>query len=253
MNPFFFGSSARRLFGVYAPAQGGGGAARALLVCHPFGQEYLRSHRSTRHLATLLARAGFHVLRFDYFGTGDSAGDMSDGDLAGWQGDVETAMDELKDTSGAARVALVGLRLGATLAAGVAAKRRDEIDALVLWDPVVSGKAYAGELWRQTEPPPGRAEPPAGSTYHVSGFPVTDRLSRQLRTLELAALAPSLPARTLVIVSEEASGAEVLRSAALPVERIPAPLAWIEERSTGVGAIPVQVLQRIVEWTTSRP
>ena len=86
-----------------------------------------------RLLANMLAAAGTHVLRFDYFGTGDSAGNMEDADLGAWFGDVETAVDELRDTIDAPQVALVGLRLGATLAGTVASMRRTDVNGLVLW------------------------------------------------------------------------------------------------------------------------
>ena len=47
-----------------------------------------------------------HRLRFDYTATGDSAGDDAEGDLASWQQNILSAAEEL-----------IGLRLGATLAA----------------------------------------------------------------------------------------------------------------------------------------
>ncbi len=47
---------------------------KSIVLCHPWGQEYLRAHRSMRQLGNLLAAAGHHVFRLDYFGTGDSGG-----------------------------------------------------------------------------------------------------------------------------------------------------------------------------------
>ena len=40
--------------------------------------EYMRTHKAVRQLTMMLAKAGYHLLRFDYFGTGDSAGDGED-------------------------------------------------------------------------------------------------------------------------------------------------------------------------------
>jgi pimeloyl-ACP methyl ester carboxylesterase len=45
------------------------------------------------------------------------------------------------------QVTLVGLRLGATIAAAVAATRSD-VDRLVLWDPVTDGAAYMQSVLR---------------------------------------------------------------------------------------------------------
>ena len=65
----------------------------------------------------MLAASGWDTLRFDYYGTGDSAGDLIEANLGGWEKDIEWAIEEARATSGANRVALIGLRLGANLAA----------------------------------------------------------------------------------------------------------------------------------------
>ena len=67
-----------------------------MVLCYPWGSEYIHAHRALRQLATRLSMAGFHTLRFDYFGTGDSAGEMEDADLGVWEDDIETAIEELK-------------------------------------------------------------------------------------------------------------------------------------------------------------
>jgi pimeloyl-ACP methyl ester carboxylesterase len=251
MNPFFFGTRERRLFGIYTPGHASG-AARAVVLCNPWGQEYLRAHRSMRHLANLLTRAGVHVLRFDYFGTGDSAGDGVEADLAGWEGDVETAIDELKDTAGVERVGLVGLRVGATLAASVAARQGEGVDALVLWDPVVNGGEYLREIERMT-PQAGPLVP--GAAREVDGFLLTDAMARSLGSLDLLRQVPSLPVRTMVVATESLPSHAALLAAlsgrpggALPMEFMASPPAWYEDRNTGVGVMPVKVLQRIVQW-----
>src|SRR5690242_21844126 len=81
MTAFHFGSRERRLFGYYEPAPASARKVQAALLCHPMGNEQVFAYRSMRQLAARLVRAGFHVLRFDYFGTGDSYGDTGEGDL----------------------------------------------------------------------------------------------------------------------------------------------------------------------------
>src|SRR5687768_16729988 len=115
MNPFYFGSSQRPLYGVYHPSKGRTARPVGVVLCYPLGQEYMRAHRAFRQLATLLTKNGFPVLRFDYAGTGDSAGDGSAGSVATWVEDIGAAIDELKDTAGVSRVSLVGLRAGGAL------------------------------------------------------------------------------------------------------------------------------------------
>jgi pimeloyl-ACP methyl ester carboxylesterase len=239
VTPFYFGSGTRRLFGIYTPGQRGAGRERAVVFCHPWGVEYLRAHRSMRQLATQLTRAGVHVLRFDYFGTGDSGGETSAGDLPGWRADILAAIEELRDTSGVERVGLLGLRLGATLAAGDAAEHKGDDDSLVLWDPVVSGVEYVREICPNGQPAPGGDQ--------VGGFPLPIALRREMEVLDLVAMAPALPRRTLTVVSQPLPSHEGL-SAALSVEAIPADRAWRPEWSFSVGAIPGNILRRIVEW-----
>jgi pimeloyl-ACP methyl ester carboxylesterase len=263
MTPYHFGHGTRRLFGAYSPAQTGTGSAgrRAVVLCHPWGQEYLRAHRSLRQLATMLSGAGFHVLRFDYFGTGDSSGDMVDADLRGWVADIGTAMEEIRDTTGAARVGLVGLRLGAVLASMAAAQRPRQVESIVLWDPVVSGSEYRQELLdMQVWTPQGLVKPiarpdHAGGGHEVVGFPLTAGMATEIDSIDLPSLVPALPARLLAVASRPHPSWELLQraldqrpSGPLPIEQIPCLPAWLEDEDSGAGAVPIRIMQRIVQW-----
>jgi alpha-beta hydrolase superfamily lysophospholipase len=150
MKPLFFGDSKRKLYGVYAAPSGAQRHSHAVLLCYPGIQEYGTSVWGFRRLSAMLAQEGHHVLRFDYFGTGDSAGRVEEGSLSAWVDDIQQAALELKELSGARQLSVLGKRLGGALAvkacrAGLDAKR------LVLWDPVVNGKDYVAELemWDQ--------------------------------------------------------------------------------------------------------
>jgi pimeloyl-ACP methyl ester carboxylesterase len=145
MKPMFLGDSARKLYGVYHPPAKATRRSHAVLLCYPGVHEYNASHWAFRRLAGMLARDGHHVMRFDYFGTGDSAGRVEEGLPSFWLEDIRQAAAELKDISGARQVSLVGKRLGGLLAA-LACERELEPRRLVLWDPVLSGKAYVDEL-----------------------------------------------------------------------------------------------------------
>jgi uncharacterized protein len=137
VNPLYLGTQERRLFALYEPAAAKDRRSRAAVLCHPWGAEYVYAHRTMRQLAVRLSACGFHTLRFDYFGTGDSGGEDSEASPAAAEADVESAIEGLRDIVGAARVTLIGLRLGATLAARAAMRRQENVEALVLWDPIV--------------------------------------------------------------------------------------------------------------------
>ena len=64
--------------------------------------------------------------------------------VAAWQESIRQAMRDVRERSGARAVSLVGLRLGALLAASVACDK--DVAALALIAPVLSGRAYAREL-----------------------------------------------------------------------------------------------------------
>lgn len=263
MNPYYFGTRERRLFGIYEAAARTF-ASRGVVLCHPWGNEYIHAYRAMRQLSKLLSAAGIHTLRFDYFGTGDSDGDVAAGDLGGWETDIQAAVKELKDTTGSKRVSLVGLRLGATLAANLAVRVGAEINSLVLWDPIVSGVEYLTEIRRSA-----RAEwlrprsalarlAPQRRAHLIGGFPLHEPIVATFRQIDLAALAPALPHRTLVVVSQPLDSharfqrALDRRPSPLPFEHIDSPPGWIEWPVDHplAGTLPVKVLQRIAEWLT---
>jgi pimeloyl-ACP methyl ester carboxylesterase len=124
------------------PAAGG----RGVVLCSAFGYEELCSRRTMHELGAAVARAGLPVLRFDYHGTADSAGSGEDPErVATWIANIGEAIDLIRRETGVGEVALVGLRLGALLAACAAARRRD-VCALALLAPPNSGRAYVREL-----------------------------------------------------------------------------------------------------------
>jgi pimeloyl-ACP methyl ester carboxylesterase len=143
---FYFGDPGRPLLGcLHRPAHGAAEPAMGVLVCAPLGHEDLATHRALRRWAGALAEAGWPVLRFDYPGAGDSA-DLPAGALwlEAMLQSVHQAADALRQHSGAPRVVLLGVRVGALLAAQVA-RQRSDVAALVALLPVASGRAWVRE------------------------------------------------------------------------------------------------------------
>lgn len=242
MNTFFFGSSKQPLFGIYHPPKARKVRETGVVLCYPMGQEYMRAHRAFRQLALLLSKAGFHVFRFDYHATGDSFGESEEGSIDQWVEDVRLAIDELKETSGVKRIALVGLRLGGAVAA-MAAEGRDDVESVVLWDPVVDGKAYVVEMLE------GRPAPTATAPIGVLGFPLTARLRDGIERIDLRRTAPPKGSRRFIMASKGAPELDLVRDAAAPraaIELVPLEGRWNEVDNYGSALIPQMQIKGIV-------
>jgi len=211
MIAFHFGPAERPLFGLFHPAEGGADD-RAVLLCNPFGQEAVRSHRFYRVLAERLARTGIATLRFDYHATGDSPGDDLAGEIPGWVADTRAALRELVGRSGARRLICVGARLGAVMAVRACTGLPD-LRRIVLWDPIVNGQDYlellrvkhvealesafslADPAWREQ-----LASDPTAFTEEAMGFAMSPALRQQIRQVgpHSLPLPPGIPVQVIV-------------------------------------------------------
>ena len=255
LKPLYFGGFSQPLFGCFHPPSA---AVRdcGLILCSPLGHEYIQFHRALRQLALLLADAGFAVLRFDFRGCGDSKGDHDSWRIGHWIEDIEASIEELRQRAGVRKIGLVGTRLGATLAV-MLGSNRDDVDALVLWDPVIRGRAYVEELKELH----GKMESYAhvtprhdGSLQEVLGFPLPDALIADLGEVDLLTLEGPPARRVLVIESNESVGQEPLRERledlglAVELERHSNPHLWAWIEDFGKVHVPHKILQAVVSW-----
>ncbi len=257
MIPVVFGPSTKQLMGLYNAPAPEVAFAGSVVLCNPLGYEAMCANRTYRHLAERLATAGFHVLRFDYHGTGDSSGRSDEPDrVRAWLDSISAAVDELRAIVGVTCVDLVGVRLGATLAMLAAGERRD-IRGLVLWAPVVSGRGYARELRalhgltrsdaRAVEHAPPEEDGQAG------GDPFELTVLRELSAVNLLAQRGRLANRALVLPRDDLPTAEErlavhLRECEVETEfRAEAGYArMVDHPETAV--VPSAALDAIVSW-----
>jgi pimeloyl-ACP methyl ester carboxylesterase len=239
LNPFFFGESGKQLFGVYEPAQESSARPTGVLLCNPYGQEAIRVHRIFRVLSDQLARAGCHVMRFDYYGTGDSAGDCVEGCFEQWQADILAAHDELRDTAGVSRIIWIGLRLGGTLAALAARRQPPGLTGVVLWDPVIRGKEYLAEMasahWEylseglddSPEAIAGRRGVNGTGMREALGFERSETLHRELEQLNLLTL-DRKPSRKAMVVAGSSPPTDP--ELAKVLTRLGTEVTWVESQ-----------------------
>jgi len=200
-----FGVPGRPLFGFFHPPREGSWTGAGAVLCAPFGTDQTRSDRAYRHLAERLSNAGFACLRFDPYGTGDSGGSERATHLVrGWVDDIGVAVQELRARSGAGAIALVGLRIGATLAA-VAAAERGDIDAVALWSPCISGAAFVREvtklhkLYMRIDPQLADTPPAPGDGEEALGTFLPRSVLDDLSAIDLLQSTRRPAPRTLVI------------------------------------------------------
>ncbi len=259
-----FGASDEPLFGLYhPPAPAHARRGLGVVVCPPLGDDLIRSHRPLRHLAERLAASGFAVLRLDYRGTGDSAGDERGPDrVHGWTEDVGFAADELRARAGVSRLAFVGLGAGGTLASAAAAAR-DDVEALVLWSAYDSGAAFVTEavrthrMHKRLEPEAFSGGPPAAGGEEALGFFLSDQTMAGMRALAPDAILRRPAPRVLALQAQAGP-----RSATL-LGRLEALGAAVERRSVPSdrflivpphqGSLPEEALGAVVTWCQSLP
>ena len=265
MKPLHFGPPARRLFGIHHPPPDARAAKGADLMCGPFGQEAIRTHRMLRVLAERMARNGFHVLRFDYFATGESPGSDTDGDLLGWVGDVLAAHEELQQRAAAPqRVVWLGVRLGGTVACLASDRTPRPPDKLVLWEPIVDGTSYLQFLADKhlealsenygSRPVPTAMLPqqldPRGLTEAI-GFEVSARLRQQLLHLALPSLAWARAGQISLVAQPGQDGAAELgallgsKGGQVELKAFAHDFDWTSEEALNTSLVPPQALQML--------
>ncbi|HVX93352.1 MAG TPA: alpha/beta hydrolase [Polyangia bacterium] len=255
MRAYHFGGDGRTLFGVLHEPARLGREGGAVVVCAPLWREAIRSHRVLRQLGLRLAKDGRAVLRFDYSGAGDSAGDGEHGDVETWVGDVIEAIDEARRECEVERVTLLGLRFGATLAA-LAAARRDDVERIVLWEPVVDGASYleagfadhrawaeAYASWRRL---PLAAVSDAGD--EILGFRVTEAMRASIAGVKLTRM-PTGPARLLVVERQAPDPASPWSALGARVEHkvMAEPEVWKQHHGEGTSGAR-QTCEVIATW-----
>lgn len=204
-QPFWIDAPAGPVFAWHhAPA--GEDRSAAVVVCKPFGYEAACSHRAHRHLAERLAESGFHVLRLDYHGAGDSSGGDADADrVVAWRDSVQAGIAWLETHTGAKNIVLFGTRFGALMALAVASVRA--VDTLVLFAPPGSGRMWLREMRAfQSMRSSGRAARIAEGAEETVGF-LLARSTVESMT-ELDPLSHAQARHVLVMARDDIPGGE---------------------------------------------
>ena len=163
----------------------------------PFGEEMNRCRALVAEQARHFAESGYSCTVIDFYGSGDSQGELRDASMQLWHENIRLTIETLQEKV-TAPVILWGLRLGALIAMDFAAKSAMEIESILLWQPITSGDRYVTQILRQRvatlvskELPPEttteiRKKLSDGESVEVSGYTVGGVLMQDLESLSLA-------------------------------------------------------------------
>ena len=120
---------------------------KGILFIHPYAEEKQRIDRIIVHFARILCTKGYSVMRFDFYGCGDSEGNFEELTFESQISDIQSISNIFIRDTGIEEISLFGVRLGASIAL-----QYSEIDKnianLILWSPIINGAGYAGTLFR---------------------------------------------------------------------------------------------------------
>jgi hypothetical protein len=122
------------------------------------------------------------------------------------------------------------------------------VSQLVLWDPVTDPARYAQDLEEN-----GFKSEKYG--LEVGGFVYSPAFLDDLRTLSIADVR-RVPREVKIVTSRASPGLPAFKEgveakrARVEEVRMDAPPAWGTVQTLGAGAVPVDVLQRVIEWVT---
>jgi alpha/beta superfamily hydrolase len=199
LQAFFFPTGEDlRLLGVW---RGNETARRAWILCPPFAEEEKSARRVLTLLAQLLESRDEASLLFSFRGTGDSEGDFAGASLSAWREDLRATHDQVKKLAPNAEIALLGVRLGASLALLEA----EDMGAktLVLVEPLLSGRSFLMQQGAKKQIRAQLTGESQGETQKLrsddlDGWQLGSEMKAELSSLDLARQTPSFSGKTHV-------------------------------------------------------
>jgi pimeloyl-ACP methyl ester carboxylesterase len=232
------------------------GGDTAIIMCGAPGFEQLCAQKGWRELAELFASRGFPTLRFDWLGCGDSlGGDEDPARVDAWRASLEQAIFFARAHLAPRHVVLVGLRLGATIAADVAA-RSGGIDGLVLLGPAISGRLYGRELAGLAKVMAPLSPDATMDGLSVAGFRTTNETLESMKAIDLRKLSSPPAPRAIVFSPESQMGADdtIAHWRALGCDATLEPFdgyaAWLAEPT--FSEIPRATFERAADWIATQ-
>ncbi|WP_168171467.1 hypothetical protein [Lacimicrobium sp. SS2-24] len=177
-------------------------ARRAVLCLPPLFEEMNLARAVMAKQAQYFATQGLPVCTLDYYGTGDSEGDINQANTDIWLEDILTAGQWLLSRD-VEQISLWGVRFGALMQLHFQQQLHQAlpINSQLLWKPVTSGKLLVSQFLRlkqassmmkgSAEKVDWRQRIKEGGTVEVAGYPVNETLLASIEQLKAEADAQS--------------------------------------------------------------
>ncbi|QIB64696.1 serine aminopeptidase domain-containing protein [Kineobactrum salinum] len=168
----------------------------AVLCLPPLFEEMNLARAVIARQAQYLAAHGLPTCILDYYGTGDSEGEINQADAQLWLQDILAAINWLQARE-VERIILWGVRFGALLLLYFQRQLHEaaSIDRHLLWAPVTSGKLYSKQFLRLKQASAMLRNDSAkvdwrqrirdGETIEIAGYPINEMLLCSLEQLQL--------------------------------------------------------------------
>lgn len=255
MEMFHIGEGQRKLASVFYQGDERKEKSTGVIISNPLGHEYTRLHRTLSVLAKELAAQGFHTFRYDYYGAGDSYGDETELNLESSVKDLKQVVSELKEGFDIDSLCLIGVRYGTVLSMMAAEVIKPE--ALVLWNPVLSGKEYIEGVAadEKTFYEGSFALPKKTEEQEYFGCRYSPQLIEGLNTFDIHKLKPASSKNILVLADKELLQKENI--ATLPYFGNSSPEViensvsrfWLKQKGDqDKSLVPINEIRRITEW-----
>jgi exosortase A-associated hydrolase 2 len=165
----------------------------------PFAEEMNRCRSLVAKQARSFAAKGYSCTIVDFFGTGDSQGELTEASLKIWHENIRLTIDALQREIDVP-VVLWGLRLGGLIALDYAARASEPVQDIILWQPVNAARVYITQVLRQRvaslmvrDLPPEttkqiRQRLEDGEEVEIAGYTVGDTLIREIEAIDVGSM-----------------------------------------------------------------
>lgn len=231
------------------------------IIVGPVGPEYMHCFRSIKLLSDSIAEAGFHTIRYDPIGMGNSSGSLEDENIwSKWRDTPKALFQHLKEQHNVDNAVLIGLRSGCLI---VSECLHDfPVEAAVFWYPYTRGAAYIRDIELLDSMLYENSKIKKGQTLNGGGYPVTQQLKESISKVNLFNQDYTSLTNSLLIMSKEITSKSRLQGI-LVKQGVTNTTKYLEgldamTKQVAISKIPYSNIECIKEWLnslrgTSRP